>query len=102
MIHLRIVVPGPRSERVVGLLEAGPSVSSLARLDGASHKPPGDLVLCDMAREDANFLAFMVLAGVATLLVQNRVFQRRRARHLHDSSRALAGLPTTPRPPGPR
>lgn len=54
MIHLRIVVPGPKSERVVDLLEASPSVSSLARIEGASRKPPGDLVLCDVAREDAS------------------------------------------------
>lgn len=54
MIHLRIAVPGPKSDRVVGLLEASPSVSSLARIEGASRKPPGDLVLCDIAREDAS------------------------------------------------
>jgi uncharacterized hydrophobic protein (TIGR00271 family) len=54
MIHLRIAVPGPKSERVVDLLEASPSVSSLARIEGASRKPPGDLVLCDVAREDAS------------------------------------------------
>lgn len=54
MIHLRIVVPGPKSERVVDLLEASESVSSLVRLEGASRKPPGDLVLCDVAREDAS------------------------------------------------
>ena len=54
MVHLRIVVPGPKSERVVGLLEASPSVSSLARIEGASRKPPGDLVLCDVAREEAS------------------------------------------------
>jgi uncharacterized hydrophobic protein (TIGR00271 family) len=54
MVHLRIVVPGAKSERVVGLLEASPSVSSLARIEGASRKPRGDLVLCDVAREDAS------------------------------------------------
>lgn len=54
MVHLRIVVPGPKSERVVDLLEASPSVTSLARVEGASRKPPGDLVLCDVAREDAS------------------------------------------------
>ncbi len=54
MVHLRIVVPGSKSERVVGLLEASPSVSSLARIEGASLKPRGDLVLCDVAREDAS------------------------------------------------
>jgi len=54
VVHLRIVVPGAKSERVVGLLEASPSVSSLARIEGASRKPRGDLVLCDVAREDAS------------------------------------------------
>ncbi len=54
MVHLRIIVPSSRSERVVRLLEASPSVSSLAWIEGASRKPPGDLVLCDVAREDAS------------------------------------------------
>jgi uncharacterized hydrophobic protein (TIGR00271 family) len=54
MIHLRIVVPSSRSERVMGLLEATPSVSSLACLQGAARKPPGDVILCDVAREDAS------------------------------------------------
>lgn len=54
MVHLRIVVPASQSERVVGLLEATPSVSSLAVLEGAARKPPGDVVLCDVVREDAS------------------------------------------------
>jgi uncharacterized hydrophobic protein (TIGR00271 family) len=54
MVHLRIVVPGSLSERVVDLLEATPSVSSLAVLEGAARKPRGDVVLCDVAREDAS------------------------------------------------
>jgi uncharacterized hydrophobic protein (TIGR00271 family) len=54
MIHLRIVVPSSRSERVMDLLEATPSVSSLACLQGAARKPPGDVILCDVAREDAS------------------------------------------------
>jgi uncharacterized hydrophobic protein (TIGR00271 family) len=54
MVHLRIAVPAERSDKVVGLLEASPSVSSLARIDGASRKPRGDLVLCDVAREEAS------------------------------------------------
>jgi uncharacterized hydrophobic protein (TIGR00271 family) len=54
VVHLRIVVPGAKSERVVDLLEANPSVSSLARIEAASRKPPGDLILCDIAREDAS------------------------------------------------
>lgn len=54
MIHLRIVAPDATSERVVDLLDASPSVASLARIVGASRKPPGDLVLCDVLREDAS------------------------------------------------
>jgi uncharacterized hydrophobic protein (TIGR00271 family) len=54
VIHLRIVVPAALSERVVDLLEAMPSVASLARLEGAARRPRGDVVLCDIAREDAS------------------------------------------------
>jgi uncharacterized hydrophobic protein (TIGR00271 family) len=54
MVHLRIVVPRAQSERVVDLLEATPSVSSLAVIEDAARKPRGDVVLCDVAREDAS------------------------------------------------
>jgi uncharacterized hydrophobic protein (TIGR00271 family) len=54
MIHLRIVVPGSLSARAAGLLEAADSVSNLAVLDGAARKPNGDVILCDVAREDAS------------------------------------------------
>ena len=35
------------------LLEEAPSVINLVRLQGAARKPTGDVVLCDVAREDA-------------------------------------------------
>jgi uncharacterized hydrophobic protein (TIGR00271 family) len=54
MVHLRIVVPTDRSEKVVGLLEASPSASNLVFLGGAARQPPGDVILCDVAREDAS------------------------------------------------
>ncbi len=54
VIHLRIVVPAAESERVLDLLEATPSVSSLARIEGAARKPKGDVILCDVAREAAS------------------------------------------------
>ena len=38
-------------------------------------------------------LAAIVLAGVATLFVQRRLYVRRRRRHLDDSAREKAGLP---------
>lgn len=40
----------------MGLLEATSSVSSLALMEGAARKPAGDLILCDVAREDASVL----------------------------------------------
>jgi len=54
MVHLRIVVPFDRSRRVRALLEATPSVCNLIFLAGAAQRPSGDVVLCDVAREDAS------------------------------------------------
>lgn len=54
MVHLRIVVPPDRSEQVLGLLEASPSTCNLVFLAGVARQPPGDVVLCDVAREDAS------------------------------------------------
>lgn len=39
-------------------------------------------------------LGAIVIAGVATLLLQNRVYERRRRKHRSDDSRAAGGLPT--------
>ena len=55
MVHLRIVVPSASRERVMDLLEATPSASSLVacwRRPRASRD--GDVILCDVAREDAS------------------------------------------------
>ncbi len=54
MVHLRIVVPTDRTEQVVDLLEAMPSATNLVLLEGAARQPRGDVVLCDVAREDAS------------------------------------------------
>src|ERR1044072_9738524 len=54
MVHLRIVVPEDRSEKVLGLLEAAPSACNLVFLAGAARQPAGDVILCDVAREDAS------------------------------------------------
>lgn len=56
MVHLRIVVPEDRCEKVLGLLEAAPSASNLIHLPGAARQPKGDVVLCDIAREEASVL----------------------------------------------
>jgi uncharacterized hydrophobic protein (TIGR00271 family) len=56
MVHLRIVVPSDRSEKVLDLLGAAASACNLVYLPGAARKPSGDVVLCDIAREDASVL----------------------------------------------
>jgi len=54
MVHLRIVVPPDRSQKVVALLEAAASATNLILLEGAAREPHGDVILCDVAREDAS------------------------------------------------
>jgi uncharacterized hydrophobic protein (TIGR00271 family) len=56
VLHLRIVVPEDRAERVMDLLCASDSVANVIRLPGAARLPEGDLVLCDVAREDASVI----------------------------------------------
>jgi uncharacterized hydrophobic protein (TIGR00271 family) len=56
MVHLRLVVPPDRSQAVLDLLRNTPSVSNVVYLQRVAHKPEGDLVLCDVAREDASVI----------------------------------------------
>jgi uncharacterized hydrophobic protein (TIGR00271 family) len=56
MVHLRIVVPSDRAQKVLDLLEASPSVCNVVSLPGAARKPAGDVILCDIAREEASVL----------------------------------------------
>jgi uncharacterized hydrophobic protein (TIGR00271 family) len=54
MVHLRIVVPSYQSEHALDLLEGIPSVFNLVFLERAARKPEGDVILCDVAREDTS------------------------------------------------
>jgi uncharacterized hydrophobic protein (TIGR00271 family) len=56
MVHLRIVVPRDRSEKVLALLEATPSVINVVFLPGAARQPDGDVLLFDVAREEASVI----------------------------------------------
>lgn len=56
MVHLRIVVPADRSQKVLDLLAASVSTCNLVFLAGAARKPTGDVILCDVAREDASVI----------------------------------------------
>jgi uncharacterized hydrophobic protein (TIGR00271 family) len=54
VVHLRIVVPSYQAEHTLDLLEGMSSVANLVYLERAARKPEGDVILCDVAREDAS------------------------------------------------
>lgn len=56
MIAVRIVVPPDLAARTLDLLCEAPAVTSVVHLKGAAHKPVGDVILADVAREDASVI----------------------------------------------
>jgi uncharacterized hydrophobic protein (TIGR00271 family) len=54
MVNLRIVVPSERAEQTLEVLSASASVCNLIHLAGAARRPPGDVILCDVARREAS------------------------------------------------
>jgi uncharacterized hydrophobic protein (TIGR00271 family) len=56
VVHLRIVAPPSKSARALELLNAHGSVSNVIFLKAAATKPEGDVILCDVAREDASVI----------------------------------------------
>jgi uncharacterized hydrophobic protein (TIGR00271 family) len=56
MVHLRIVAPAASVEEVLERLSADPTIVNVVRVAGASVAPEGDLILCDVAREQASVL----------------------------------------------
>ncbi|GAA4991689.1 DUF389 domain-containing protein [Actinopolymorpha pittospori] len=63
VLHLRVTSPPDRTAAVATLLQECPGVASLAVVRGASIRPPGDLVLADVARESTD----EVLTGLRDL-----------------------------------
>src|SRR3954453_22523241 len=56
MVHLRIVAPPDRADRVHAMLCATPSAIDGIRVENASTRPDGDLIMCDVAPEDASVI----------------------------------------------
>ena len=56
MIHLRIVAPRKSSSCVLELLEDTETAFNVVYLEDAVLKPPGDLILCDVATRDVSLL----------------------------------------------
>jgi uncharacterized hydrophobic protein (TIGR00271 family) len=54
--HLRIVCATARTDGVVAFLEADDATTNLVVLPGAARQPAGDVVLCDVAREDTSVI----------------------------------------------
>ncbi|MEU5089508.1 DUF389 domain-containing protein [Streptomyces sp. NPDC021356] len=63
MLHLRLITPADRTEEVAGLIQRTVGTAHLVVLPGAARNPPGDVVMCDVAREAADEL----LGGLRTL-----------------------------------
>jgi uncharacterized hydrophobic protein (TIGR00271 family) len=56
VLHLRIVAPHEQAKAVHALLCAAPSAIDVIHVPGVSQRPAGDLVMCDVAREDASVI----------------------------------------------
>jgi uncharacterized hydrophobic protein (TIGR00271 family) len=56
MVHLRVVAPAAKAQKVHALLCATASAINVIHVPGASTNPSGDLIMCDVAREDASVI----------------------------------------------
>lgn len=56
MLHLRIVAPPDRAARAMEILCGSPSVLNVVHLADAARRPDGDLIMCDVVREDASVI----------------------------------------------
>jgi uncharacterized hydrophobic protein (TIGR00271 family) len=96
LVHFRIVAPLDRADRVVELLCASPSVQNVVRLPAAAQKPKGDVILCDVAREDASVilgdlreLNIPTDGSIALELIDTAI-----SRVAQEAEKAAAGLPS--------
>ncbi len=55
-VNLRVIVPADLADGVIDTLSRSPAVVNLVRLPGAALEPPGDLLLCDVAREEVSVI----------------------------------------------
>jgi uncharacterized hydrophobic protein (TIGR00271 family) len=56
VLHLRLIVPSDMTDHIVNELAARPGVVHIVRGSGATARPEGDVVDCDVVREAANDL----------------------------------------------
>jgi uncharacterized hydrophobic protein (TIGR00271 family) len=56
MVHLRVIAPPALADSAYRVVRDHPSALNIVRLRGAAEQPDGDLILCDVAREDASLV----------------------------------------------
>jgi uncharacterized hydrophobic protein (TIGR00271 family) len=56
VVHLRIVAAPELAEPALELLHNSASVCNVVHLAGVARRPDGDVILCDVAREDASVI----------------------------------------------
>ena len=96
MIHLRLVVPDDLTDPVHELLCRSDAVSSVIHFEGAAAKPAGNVILCDVAREDASVilsdLRELGLHERGTIAVEE--VDTAISRAATEAEKAAAGLPS--------
>lgn len=95
MVHLRLVAPPESSERALEVLRASGSVCNVVHVPGASTKPDGDLILADVAREDATViladLKELELDKVGSIVLQE--IDAMLSAHAEEAERLAPGAP---------
>ena len=56
MLHMRIVAPEKEAKQILELFSGNESVCNIIHFPGAAQRPAGDVILADVAREDASVL----------------------------------------------
>jgi uncharacterized hydrophobic protein (TIGR00271 family) len=81
-----------KSGALVGVLISVATIPAAANIGVAAAYGDGEEWVGAMEQLTVNLTA-ITLAGVFTLFVQRKLYQRRRIAHLHDEAREVAGLP---------
>ena len=96
MIHLRVVAPQRCAGQALEILEFSPAVVNIIHLPDAARKPSGDVILCDVAREDAS----VVLGDLRGLGIHHdgsiavEVIDTELSDAAREAEKAAAGLPS--------
>jgi uncharacterized hydrophobic protein (TIGR00271 family) len=83
-----------KSGALIGVLISVTTIPAAANIGVAAAGADWSEWRGAMAQLAVNLIGIMI-AGIATLSIQRRVYERRRRRHMDDDSRAIAGLPNS-------